>query len=134
MHEIAISERFSYLSSTSSSQSAVYYLRGDTQISILPTSATGTVTLFYVPVISALSDPTDTFNGRFGWEEYVYAWVGLKYMRRMNDETKVWERSLEKIESRIRTQIANMNLSEPRKARNIEPQLIAEANNSLWTT
>jgi len=132
LHEIPISQRFVYLNNVAE-EYLVYYLRGDTEISILPTTTTGTLTLFYVPTLAAMTTGTDTFNGRFGWEEYIYAWVGMKFMRRLNDRTDVWERSMDKIESRIRTQIANMNLSGPRQARNTDAERLAEQDLLLWT-
>lgn len=131
LHEIPISQRYLYLTSITDYY-GVYYLRGDTNISILPTGMTGTLTVFYVPTLADMTGPTDTFNGHFGWEEYLCNRVGLRFMKRYNDDTAPWERDQERIERRIASQIATQNLAEPRRLRNVEYERLAEQDMLLW--
>ena len=130
IYEVDISQRSVYLTS-SNDWNAVYYLRGDSQISILPSSTTGTLTVFYLPAFVSISG-TDTFNGHMGWEDFIVSYVGLRFARRMAENTKPWKDELLDWERQYGSEIANMNLSQPAMARNISYDQALESNSALW--
>ena len=88
--EISVQEIPQY-SGQFSAEFPVYWLSGSDTIYVLPSSTTGTLTVWYVPTLAAMADDSDTFDGRFGWEDYICNRVGRRFAKRMAEDTRPWD-------------------------------------------
>lgn len=120
------------LYTNSDNEYPAYYLSGSDTVYILPSNSTGTLNIWYVPTLAALSGDSDTFDGRFGWEDYICNRVGKRFAKRMAEDVAPWDMDLAEIKSRIASQMASVNLSEPRSRRNVEYERQREYNLRLW--
>lgn len=100
-----------------------YDLRGATVV-ILPYSwaAGKTFRLYYVPVVTQLVNPADTFDGVSGWEEYVIVDVCLKVLAKAERDPSLFLQAKQAMLDRIQAHAKNRDAGEPPHVQDVRTQ------------
>lgn len=90
---------------------------GNDAIELIPQTATGVSKLrvWYYPNPKPLVDPTDTIDGRGGWEEWVIVDVAIKALTKEESDTSQLEREAARIWNQIALAAANRDSGQSKR-------------------
>lgn len=113
-------ERNKYVRGGWNPEVAQYRIQGS-QIRFIPTPTVArNVTLWYAPVLTALSDDGDTLDGFNGFEEFVVLDVAIKYCHKARLQSMGFAAQLQAETERIRAAVAKRDQGFPEVVTDVE--------------
>lgn len=80
-----------------------------------PPTASGTVTLEFVPAAPVLTSGSDTFDGVSGWEELVVARAAIDVMSKLEKDPSIALAKAQMLEHRIKMRSRNRDRGQPKR-------------------